>query len=150
MIAPLEGLEEQGFGPVGPETHAFNDVGWRMQPFSDPMDPLKTSRKHFSLGWCHRSNQNQPLKVELNQPLTFQPTNEHCLSKKLHSRALREFLGKTMRNLARVSGWFNSTLAGWIQVTADTGCILRNLDQDGGAGQLNSGNGCWRVSTKVN
>jgi hypothetical protein len=47
MIAPLEGLEEQGFGPVGPKTQAFNDVGWRMQPFSDPMDPLKTSRKQI-------------------------------------------------------------------------------------------------------
>jgi hypothetical protein len=49
MIAPLEGLEEQGFGTVGPETQAFNDVGWRMQPFSDPMDPLKTSRKRLGL-----------------------------------------------------------------------------------------------------
>jgi hypothetical protein len=48
MTAPLKGLEEQGFGPVGPETQAFNDVGWRMQPFSDPMDPLKTSRKQKS------------------------------------------------------------------------------------------------------
>jgi len=29
------------------------------------------------------------------------------------------------------------------------GCILQKLDQDGGAGQVNSGNGSWRASTKV-
>jgi hypothetical protein len=29
-------------------------------------------------------------------------------------------------------------------------CILQNLDQVVGAGTQNSGNGCWRVSTKVN
>jgi hypothetical protein len=45
MVAPLESLERQGFGPVGPKTQAFNEVEWRVQPFLDPMDPLKTSRK---------------------------------------------------------------------------------------------------------
>jgi len=68
---------------------------------------------------CHRSNQNQPLGVELNRPLTFLPSNEHCLSKKLHSRALWEFLGKTMRVLSQFTGRFNSTFGGWFQVTAD-------------------------------
>lgn len=45
MVAPLESLERQGLGPVGPKTQAFNEVEWRVQPFLDPMDPLKTSRK---------------------------------------------------------------------------------------------------------
>jgi hypothetical protein len=30
------------------------------------------------------------------------------------------------------------------------GCILQNLEQDGGVGLPNSGNDYWRVSTKVN
>jgi len=30
------------------------------------------------------------------------------------------------------------------------GCVLQHLDHDGGAGQLNSGNGFWPVSTRVN
>ncbi|MGA9450137.1 MAG: tetratricopeptide repeat protein, partial [Verrucomicrobiia bacterium] len=38
---------------------------------------------------CHRSNQNQPRKVELNQPPAFHRRNKHFRSKKLHSRALQ-------------------------------------------------------------
>jgi hypothetical protein len=30
------------------------------------------------------------------------------------------------------------------------GCVPQDLDQDIGAGQRNSSNGCWRDSTKVN
>ncbi len=42
---------------------------------------------------CHRSLQNQPRKVELNQPPTLHRRNELFHSKKLLSRALREIFG---------------------------------------------------------
>ena len=72
---------------------------------------------------CHWSNQNQPRKVELNQPPAFHRRNKHFRSKKLHSRALQGDFGNENADLRDLTGRFISTLAGRFQVTADRHCL---------------------------
>gem|GEM_PF-6088852 len=69
---------------------------------------------------CHRSLENQPRKVELIRPLSLHKRNKHFHSKKLHSRALRGVFWNENANLRKLTGWFDSTLAGRFVVTADT------------------------------
>lgn len=69
---------------------------------------------------CHRSLENQPRKVELIRPLSLHKRNKHFHSKKLHSRALRGVFWNENANLRKLTGRFDSTLAGRFVVTADT------------------------------
>jgi type III restriction enzyme len=81
------------------------------------------SWRNGRLPWCcscHRSLENQPRKVELIRPLSLHKRNKHFHSKKLHSRALRGVFWNENANLRKLTGWFDSTLAGRFVVTADT------------------------------
>jgi hypothetical protein len=48
-------LEEQGLGPVGPETHAFNERECSMEPVSDPTDPAENVEEALFLIPSHHS-----------------------------------------------------------------------------------------------
>ena len=77
--------------------------------------------------WCHRSLENQPRKVEMNQPLTLHRRSEHFHYKKLLSRALQGVFCNENVNLRKMAGWFISTLTGRFVVTADTGGRFANI-----------------------
>jgi hypothetical protein len=84
-------------------------------------EPGRTSEIGYTFWRCHRSLENQPRKVELNQPMTLHRRNERFHSKKLHGKVLQGGFWNENAKLQNLPGWFNSTLAGRFAVTADTG-----------------------------